>query len=292
MESRGNKDLGKEGVQSMGSSLHWGSDSLHNAFQLTHAEYSLEAGDFSQDFHIFGLFWDERGLYTYVDTEDNKVLKVDFTEESFAQRAAAGGKDLSFNPWQYSTSSNPKAAPFDQQFFIIFNVAVGGVSGYFPDTFPNKPWSDKSSTAAADFWANRAQWLPSWGDVNSDENAMVIDWIRVYSVPTSQYKQLGRYAEGMQAKRLNEMFETGHGEAGGPSMINFPDSAQAALDPGYAQINHILAGIAVSLSVVALVLAGRSYYLGSKPVPSISHSVIQSMPEVVTEKQIVVINAA
>jgi len=30
-------------------------------------------------------------------------------------------------------------APFDQEFYIIMNLAVGGTGGYFPDSGVNKP---------------------------------------------------------------------------------------------------------------------------------------------------------
>jgi len=33
------------------------------------------------------------------------------------------------NPWALSPNPN---APFDQDFYLILNVAVGGTSGYFP----------------------------------------------------------------------------------------------------------------------------------------------------------------
>jgi hypothetical protein len=49
-----------------------------------------------------------------------QLLSVDFRSESFWQRGAYGDK-LS-NPW----AGRPNAAPFDQNFYLIFNVAVGG----------------------------------------------------------------------------------------------------------------------------------------------------------------------
>lgn len=48
------------------------------------------------------------------------------------------------NPW----SSGSKMAPFDQEFYIILNLAVGGTN-YFPDGASNpdpKPWSNSAST--------------------------------------------------------------------------------------------------------------------------------------------------
>lgn len=56
-----------------------------------------------------------------------------------------GGFDNSSydNPWIGGT----KMAPFDKEFYLIVNLAVGGL-GYFPDDAVNgngkKPWSNKS----------------------------------------------------------------------------------------------------------------------------------------------------
>lgn len=49
------------------------------------------------------------------------------------------------NPW----SGGSKMAPFDQQFYLIINLAVGGTTGFFPDGVSNpsgKPWSNTSPT--------------------------------------------------------------------------------------------------------------------------------------------------
>ena len=40
------------------------------------------------------------------------------------------------NPWK----NTDNAAPFNKKFYLILNVAVGGVNGYFPDGEGNKPW--------------------------------------------------------------------------------------------------------------------------------------------------------
>lgn len=35
-------------------------------------------------------------------------------------------------------------APFDSEFYLIMNLAVGGVAGYFPDGVDGKPWNNNS----------------------------------------------------------------------------------------------------------------------------------------------------
>lgn len=35
-------------------------------------------------------------------------------------------------------------APFDSEFYLIMNLAVGGVAGYFPEGVDKKPWKNTS----------------------------------------------------------------------------------------------------------------------------------------------------
>lgn len=76
------------------------------------------------------------------------------------------------NPW----AGRGKNAPFDQKFYVIFNVAVGGTGGYFPDG-NGKPWSDEDPHAVNAFWAAQDQWYPTWDGENA---ALQIDSINVW----------------------------------------------------------------------------------------------------------------
>lgn len=81
MESRGNVGYPKEsggGPETIASTLHWGPYFAANQYMKTHETYSLDNGTFADDFHIFGLYWSEDELYTYVDDPSNKVLDVNF----------------------------------------------------------------------------------------------------------------------------------------------------------------------------------------------------------------------
>jgi hypothetical protein len=46
------------------------------------------------------------------------------------------------DPWSYTGRDS---TPFDQNFYLILNVAVGGTNGWFKD-----------------FWDARDQWYPTW----------------------------------------------------------------------------------------------------------------------------------
>lgn len=46
----------------------------HASPELNHQQQGQ--GTFNDDFHVFGLYWDENQIYTYLDTDDNRVLEV------------------------------------------------------------------------------------------------------------------------------------------------------------------------------------------------------------------------
>lgn len=62
----------------------------------------------ADDFHIYGLYWDEKVLYTYLDNDSNRVLQVNQSDSSYWEKAQVTNRA---NPWQYSSN---KCAPFDK----------------------------------------------------------------------------------------------------------------------------------------------------------------------------------
>ena len=179
MESRGNMNYPKEfggGPETFGSTLHWGPDFFTNQFQKTHADKSLEGSTFADDFHTFGLYWDDKVLYTYLDTDSNKVLQVDHSEQSYWERSGLSGRD---NPWANSPNKN---APFDRPFYLIINLAVGGTNGYFRDGVAAKPWSDTSQRASSEFFDNKGQWWPTWGD----HSTFQIDSVKIWDLSPNE----------------------------------------------------------------------------------------------------------
>ncbi len=79
MESRGNSEgYASSGINKFASTLHWGPNWDQNRYMLTHNEYTHTAG-LDDEFHTYGLYWDEERLYTYLDDPSNRVLDVDFT---------------------------------------------------------------------------------------------------------------------------------------------------------------------------------------------------------------------
>jgi hypothetical protein len=188
MESRGNHPgYSGKGSDYFGSTLHYGPYWPQDRYDLTHKDYQLPNGQsFADDFHIFGLYWDSTGLYTYLDNDSNRVLTVNWTQptpnNNYFYDTANFGSLNAANPWKYSSN---RGAPFDQEYYIIFDVAVGGSNdgvlgsnSYFPvnSVNPARPWSN-NQFAMRDFWNNRAQWLPTW---QGDDVALQIDYVRVW----------------------------------------------------------------------------------------------------------------
>ncbi|PIK33946.1 putative beta-1,3-glucan-binding protein [Apostichopus japonicus] len=189
VECRGNLNLAAEdgtqvGVNQMGSTMHWGPYWPLNGWHQTHASVNLPDGKtFADGFHKYGLEWTSEGLKFYLD--DTLILDVDPGTNGFWDYGAFDNTHPGIdNPWANSPN---KLAPFDQEFYIIMNVAVGG-TGYFSDSFTNtpkaKPWLNTSPTAAKDFYDAKADWYPTWNpDTNNGEDAaMKIKSVRVYTV--------------------------------------------------------------------------------------------------------------
>jgi len=89
------------------------------------------------------------------------------------------------NPWRHSNATNQ--APFDQEFYLIMNVAVGGTNGYFPDGQGGKPWSDTSEHAANDFYAAKGVWSQTWFPANDPHSAALqVDWVKVTQFTKAQ----------------------------------------------------------------------------------------------------------
>lgn len=165
-------------ANTMASALHFGTDSSTDQFYRFRGVSTLWRKFWNEDYYTFGLEWDENGLYTWRDSPAHKVLIVKFDTPTVQRMPLINYKGTGFmtpgpNPW---STSNSTAAPFDQDFFLILNVAVGGTNGYFADV--GQPWSNGDPNAALTFWGQRASWLPSWGD--AEQRSMKIDYVKAW----------------------------------------------------------------------------------------------------------------
>ncbi|KAF8225474.1 concanavalin A-like lectin/glucanase [Tricholoma matsutake] len=182
MEARGNGPrYARQGSDWVRGSLNWGPLTWINAVSKTFGSWHLRRGSYASDFHTYVLEWTEDFIRISVDTRLHYMLmlKIDRSFWNFGNfpPVVQNGSEavVLTNPWVNGT----KAAPFDQRFYLILDVAVGGTNGWFPDGVDNKPWLDGSRTAMGDFWRNRAQWLPTWPH-NVNDRAMVVDYVKMW----------------------------------------------------------------------------------------------------------------
>ncbi|KAK5084882.1 hypothetical protein LTR70_007824 [Exophiala xenobiotica] len=167
LESRGNAHSYAQGGNNiMSSALHWGPDSANDAWWRTNAKRSALHSTFADGYHTFGLEWSEKYLFTYLDNRLAQVMYVPFNpKQGLWQRGdfplANGNGTVFVDPW--SQTGQP-STPFDQDFYLIINLAVGGQNGWFEDGKSQKPWVDRSPTAKKDFWNARDEWMKSWDE--------------------------------------------------------------------------------------------------------------------------------
>lgn len=105
--------IGKEPARVYGS-IHYGAP-----HEFRNAHYDLAQGTFDQAYHTFALEWEPREIRWYVDSN----LYETQTE------------------WFTSSPKGEYPAPFDRRFYLLINLAVGGVWPGYPDeatTFPKE----------------------------------------------------------------------------------------------------------------------------------------------------------
>ena len=156
------------GNNAIGSALHWGPESWVDRYPLTNNgfHYPSAIGDLVDSFHVFGMEWTPDGIRTYVDQQLTQIVYFKFPSEGFWNWGAFPSNII--NPWFGGT----KATPFDQEFYLILNVAVGGNNGYFADRVGNKPWSNglTRDTSMKQFHDSQGQWYKTW-----TQPSMIVD---------------------------------------------------------------------------------------------------------------------
>lgn len=137
MESIGNRNFvdrnsGENmGVEHVGCAMHFGPRWDHNGYPSTLGSINQSPG-FNADFHNYSLVWTPEYIRFYYD--DILVKSVDGGEGFWARgNFAESGLD---NPWE----GRELMAPFDQEFFVIMNVAAGGTNGFISDDHINSPY--------------------------------------------------------------------------------------------------------------------------------------------------------
>ncbi|XP_055603204.1 beta-1,3-glucan-binding protein-like [Uranotaenia lowii] len=187
MESRGNLDYRDGsgthiGVEQVGSTLHFGPNPNLNGYEMATGAKNTPAGNgFNKDFHRYQLEWTPDFMKFSIDDEQVMMVEGNFWERGNFEERAPGTE----NPWV----SGGKMAPFDEEFYIIMNLAVGGTLGYFPDAPAvnagnPKPWPNNSPSAIREFWNAKNAWLPTWKleENRSKDASLQVDYVRVWAL--------------------------------------------------------------------------------------------------------------
>lgn len=164
------------GNNAAGSALHWGADTSTNRYYKTTNgwHYPSQINDLTSAFHTYGMEWTPNGIRTYVDHELTQIVYFKFPSSGFWNWGAFPSNLA--NPWFGGT----KSTPFDQEFYLILNVAVGGNNGYFADRIGGKPWGNSQTrdNAMHSFATAKTQWLPTWPE--GDQRALVVDKVKMW----------------------------------------------------------------------------------------------------------------
>lgn len=161
-ESRGNNYTYPQGGNNIVSStLHWGPNPANDGFWKTNVKRPALHSTYSAAFNTFGVEWSQKYLFTYINSRLLQVLYVNFDTSLWSRGGFpaidSNGTRLN-DPW----TDGGLNAPFDQKFYLILNLAVGGTNGWFQDGVNGKPWLDGSPKAKKDFYDSRDTWLPTW----------------------------------------------------------------------------------------------------------------------------------
>lgn len=174
-ESRGNNHTyGQGGNNIVSSALHWGPNPANDGFWKTNNKRTALHTTYSEGFNVYGVEWSQKYIFTYVNNRLLTVLYTNFNKNLYKRgnfpEVSSNGTRL-VDPWSQTGRIN---SPFDQQFYLILNVAVGGTNGWFKDGKSDKPWWDASASAAKDFWKAQDEWYPSWTRPQMEVSRVVI----------------------------------------------------------------------------------------------------------------------
>lgn len=187
MESRGNnQSYSLGGANFYSSALHWGPTTTTDRYKRTSNQRTALHALYGESFHTFGLLWNEKYIMTYVNNQLYQCFYYSYPTNGFwslgnFQTTGTNGSTIA-NPWAGSPNAN---APFDEEFYLILNVAAGGTNGYFQDGSDGKPWLDKSDFAKKEFWNARSSWYPTWTKTNKAGEAqgqMVVNSVKMWKL--------------------------------------------------------------------------------------------------------------
>jgi beta-glucanase (GH16 family) len=180
VESRGNRRLfdgtRNVGVEHVSSNLHYGPNRTNDGWREASVQRNRSPG-YHKAFHVYRMVWTPERIRFFIDDLHITTISAD---NGFWQRGNFAAKNFT-NPWAKAS----RMAPFDQEFHIAINLAVGG-SVHFSDNFKNeaysKTWVNSAKYIRRDFWNSRVKWLPTWNYNKTDEADLQVDYVRVWAL--------------------------------------------------------------------------------------------------------------
>lgn len=149
MESRGNQNLSVDGTQ---IGVEQVGQTIHYPFTYT-AHFTNEEARFDQEYHTYGVEWVPTGMRFFID-----------------------GLETTFTSY---------GRPFNKDFYILMNLAVGGTGGYFPEEAVNengRSWRNDENGMTM-FWQWRKEtWLPTWNLEDDKKISFAIDYVKVWAL--------------------------------------------------------------------------------------------------------------
>ncbi|TFK63649.1 glycoside hydrolase family 16 protein [Pluteus cervinus] len=181
MESRGNgPEYPFQGSNVVRGSLNWGPLTWLNAVSKTFGFRQERRGRFDREYHVYSMEWSENFIRLFVDNRLHYTLELQVKKSfwdigDFPEVVSNNSQSVILaNPWTNGT----KMAPFDQPFYLILSLGVGGTNGWFPDD-NGKPWLNGAQNAMAEFWRRKDEWYSSWG-ATTEDRAFIIDYVKMW----------------------------------------------------------------------------------------------------------------
>ncbi|OCB92028.1 hypothetical protein A7U60_g659 [Sanghuangporus baumii] len=183
VEARGNDaSYSGQGYNVVRSSLNWGP--LDSVLASSYGWQSVKRSSYAAGFHTYTLEWTSDFMRMSVDSRLRAMLDLNIAKKSFFDRG-----DFPLTTQNGSTEAvveniwegQPNAAPFDQEFYLIISLSVGGTSGWFPDKVGDKMWFDGSATAMTDFAKEQDEWFSTWPS-SDDDRALRVDSVKMWKL--------------------------------------------------------------------------------------------------------------
>ncbi|KAG2127998.1 concanavalin A-like lectin/glucanase domain-containing protein [Suillus clintonianus] len=188
-----------QGSNYVRSSLNYGpfaggsTTTTANLLKSIYGWVSTKRGNFADGFHVYAFEWTGEWMRFYTDDRLQAMINLKISSKSsdsyffnvggfpgVAMNASSGKEVVVEDPWSTAYGGSA-AAPFDQDFYLVIDLAVGGTSGWFPDSVGGKMWYDGSATAMRDFAAAQSTWSATWPS-SADERAFRIDYVKMWKL--------------------------------------------------------------------------------------------------------------